>query len=93
MLNIFALFYLLAKDYPFYGVQWHPEKNAHEEHEAISHTEESIVASKHFIDFLVQEASKEEYKPRVSFKELAEETKLFDTHDVVKMNTVQVFEG
>jgi len=81
-----------AKDYPFYGVQWHPEKNAHEEHEVVSHTEESILASKHFIDFLVQEASKEEYKPRVNFTELTEETKLFDTHDVMIIKTIHVFE-
>ncbi|KAL5499772.1 hypothetical protein EMCRGX_G011232 [Ephydatia muelleri] len=49
-----------AFDYPFYGVQWHPEKNNFEwtikEH--IPHSDHAVIISQTIADFFVQEARK-----------------------------------
>lgn len=44
--------------YPFYGVQFHPEKNAYEfvRNRNISHTSRSIRAAQYFANFLIDEA-------------------------------------
>jgi len=50
-----------AKDYPFYGLQWHPEKNPFEWHPALTgvvHTPSSIRVAQYFADFFVNEARK-----------------------------------
>ncbi|CAI9550415.1 unnamed protein product, partial [Staurois parvus] len=49
-----------AYDYPFYGVQWHPEKNPFEWKKAsvISHTAEAIQVAFYMADFFVNEARK-----------------------------------
>ena len=46
--------------YPFYGVQFHPEKNLFEwvRNKNISHTAHAIKASQYFADFFVNEARK-----------------------------------
>lgn len=46
--------------YPFYGVQFHPEKNLYEwvRNKNISHTAHAIRASQFFSDFFVNEARK-----------------------------------
>lgn len=46
--------------YPFYGVQFHPEKNLYEwvRNKNISHTEHAITASQYFSQFFVNEARK-----------------------------------
>lgn len=52
-----------AKDYPFYGVQWHPEKNQFEfvlnkNHENIPHDYNAILVGQYMANFIVQEARK-----------------------------------
>ena len=46
--------------YPFYGVQFHPEKNLYEwvRNKNISHSAHAILASQYFSDFFVNEARK-----------------------------------
>ncbi len=46
-----------AYDYPFYGVQWHPEKNGFEwtPHEDIPHTEPAVAVMQGLANFFVQE--------------------------------------
>lgn len=46
--------------YPFYGVQFHPEKNLYEwvRNKNISHTRNAIQAAQYFADFFVNEARK-----------------------------------
>lgn len=46
------------RDYPFYGVQFHPEKNLYEwvRNKNISHTSSAIKASQYFAQFFVSEA-------------------------------------
>ena len=46
-----------AKKYPFYAVQWHPEKNNFEwtTKEEIPHSEHAVAVSQLTADFLVQE--------------------------------------
>ncbi|KAI8120162.1 Gamma-glutamyl hydrolase [Lucilia cuprina] len=46
------------KKYPFYGTQFHPEKNIYEfiANRNITHTSKAIQASQYFADFLVNEA-------------------------------------
>ncbi|XP_065360981.1 gamma-glutamyl hydrolase A [Calliphora vicina] len=46
------------KKYPFYGTQFHPEKNIYEfiPNRNITHTSRAIKASQYFADFLVNEA-------------------------------------
>jgi len=47
-----------AYDYPFYGVQWHPEKNSFEwtSQEAINHSKEAVMVTQYFADFFVNQA-------------------------------------
>ncbi|XP_002166069.2 gamma-glutamyl hydrolase A isoform X1 [Hydra vulgaris] len=49
-----------GKKYPFYGTQWHPEKNIFEwtEIENINHSPTAIHASQHIANFFVNEARK-----------------------------------
>lgn len=51
------------KHYPFYGVQFHPEKNLYEwvRNKNISHTANSIYASQYFAQFFVSEARKSDH--------------------------------
>lgn len=48
------------KKYPFYGVQFHPEKNLYEfvPNHNITHTSQAIRASQYFANFIVDEARK-----------------------------------
>lgn len=50
--------------YPFYGVQFHPEKNIYEwvRNKNISHTNHAVKAAQYFADFFVEEARKSEHK-------------------------------
>lgn len=49
-----------AYQYPFYAVQWHPEKNAfvYDVHQNINHSAEAITATQYFANFFVEEARK-----------------------------------
>ena len=51
---------LESVDYPFYGVQFHPEKNAYEwkKEKLIPHSKEAVVTTQYFADFFVNEARK-----------------------------------
>jgi gamma-glutamyl hydrolase len=53
-----------AKDYPFYGTQFHPEFPAFEfvDNPAVVHTEESITANNYFSKFFVSEARQNNHK-------------------------------
>lgn len=55
--NSFSLWLSLAKDYPFYGTQWHPEKSAFEwdEREAICHSEHAIATMQMAANFFISE--------------------------------------
>jgi len=67
-----------AYDYPFYGVQWHPEKNSFEwtSLEAISHSKEAVMVTQYVADFFVNQArlnghhfpSKEEEEDALIYK-------------------------
>ncbi|XP_023297410.2 gamma-glutamyl hydrolase [Lucilia cuprina] len=59
------------KKYPFYGTQFHPEKNIYEfiANRNITHTSKAIQASQYFADFLVNEARRN----RQQFKNETEE--------------------
>ena len=48
------------RKYPFYGLQFHPEKNLYEwaRNKNISHTSGAVTASQYFADFFVNEARK-----------------------------------
>lgn len=48
------------RQYPFYAVQFHPEKNLYEwvRNKNISHTSSAIIASQYFAEFFVNEARK-----------------------------------
>lgn len=50
--------------YPFYGVQFHPEKNLFEwvRNKNISHTQNAIAAAQYFSEFFVNEARKSEHR-------------------------------
>ena len=52
------------KNYPFYGVQFHPEKNLYEwiRNKNISHSQNAIKASQYFAQFFVNEARKSHHK-------------------------------
>lgn len=52
------------KRYPFYGVQFHPEKNLYEwiRNKNISHSFHAIVASQYFTEFFVNEARKSSHQ-------------------------------
>jgi len=49
-----------AKSYPFYGTQWHPEKNAFEWNpkESIPHSADAVSVMQHVANFFVSEARK-----------------------------------
>ena len=50
--------YISAFDYPFYGVQWHPEKNNFfwETDEFINHTLSAVKLSQYMANFFVQQS-------------------------------------
>ncbi|XP_035914391.1 gamma-glutamyl hydrolase A-like isoform X1 [Anopheles stephensi] len=52
------------KNYPFYGIQFHPEKNIYEwvQNKNISHTANAIRASQFFADFFIEESRKSEHQ-------------------------------
>uniref|UniRef100_A0A182Q613 folate gamma-glutamyl hydrolase n=1 Tax=Anopheles farauti TaxID=69004 RepID=A0A182Q613_9DIPT len=52
------------KTYPFYGIQFHPEKNIYEwiQNKNISHTGNAIRAAHYFADFFLQEARKSDHQ-------------------------------
>lgn len=51
------------RSYPFYGVQFHPEKNLYEwvRNKNISHTAHAIQASQYFAQFFVNESRKSDH--------------------------------
>lgn len=51
------------RQYPFYAVQFHPEKNLYEwvRNKNISHTSSAIIASQYFAEFFVNEARKSDH--------------------------------
>ncbi|KAJ7340229.1 hypothetical protein OS493_002961 [Desmophyllum pertusum] len=53
-----------AHDYPFYGVQWHPEKNSFEwsTGEAINHSKEAVLVTQYVADFFVDQARLSEHR-------------------------------
>lgn len=53
-----------AYDYPFYGTQWHPEKNSFEWtlHEAINHSKEAVAVTQYVADFFVNQARLSEHR-------------------------------
>lgn len=53
-----------AINYPFYGVQWHPEKSVFEwtMKEELPHTYEAVRVAQHFANFFVGEARKSTHK-------------------------------
>ncbi|PIO28921.1 hypothetical protein AB205_0039150, partial [Aquarana catesbeiana] len=61
-----------AHDYPFYGVQWHPEKNTFEwkKSSAISHTAEAIQVAFYMADFFVNEGNNFTLKNNCEYLEL-----------------------
>lgn len=61
MIKFFYLFdLLLINRYPFYGVQFHPEKNLYEWiiNRNISHTTNAIKAAQYFAEFFISESRK-----------------------------------
>ncbi|XP_053674477.1 gamma-glutamyl hydrolase-like [Anopheles nili] len=52
------------KAYPFYGIQFHPEKNIYEwiPNKNISHTANAIQAAQFFADFFIDEARKSDHQ-------------------------------
>ena len=50
-------FYALGRDYPFYGVQWHPEKNSFEwtSAEGINHSKQAVLVTQYVADFFVNQ--------------------------------------
>lgn len=72
-----------AINYPFYGVQFHPEKPAYEfvvkrGQLKIPHSRESIAVSRYFADFFINSALLNGHEPKVS---LALEKTLIYAHD------------
>jgi len=54
-----------AKKYPFYGVQFHPEKNNFEwtdKYQNIPHTREAVKSANYFADFFVSEARRNQHR-------------------------------
>ncbi|EAA11416.4 AGAP006670-PA [Anopheles gambiae str. PEST] len=51
------------KSYPFYGIQFHPEKNIYEwiQNKNISHTANAVRAAQFFADFFIAEARKSDH--------------------------------
>jgi len=52
-----------AKEFPFYGLQWHPEKNVFEwnESQKLSRISEARAVLQYFANFFVDEAKKNEH--------------------------------
>ncbi|KFB47116.1 AGAP006670-PA-like protein [Anopheles sinensis] len=52
------------KRYPFYGIQFHPEKNIYEwvQNKNISHTANAVQAAQFFADFFIHEARKSDHR-------------------------------
>ncbi|KAK2571885.1 Gamma-glutamyl hydrolase [Acropora cervicornis] len=48
----------VSYDYPFYGTQWHPEKNSFEwsTREAINHSKEAVLVTQYVANFFVDQA-------------------------------------
>jgi hypothetical protein len=63
--------FIFFSRYPFYGIQFHPEKNIYEwiRNKNITHTANAIRASQYFSEFFVDEARKNDHR----FKDAAEE--------------------
>lgn len=59
------------RHYPFYGVQFHPEKNLYEwvRNKNISHTAHAVTVSQYFAEYFVNEARKSNHR----FKDSKEE--------------------
>ena len=62
--------FVLGKELPFYGTQWHPEKNNFEwnEKRKIVHSYNAVQVAQYFADFFVGEARKSQH--RFASKEL-----------------------
>lgn len=52
------------KTYPFYGIQFHPEKNIYEwvQNKNISHTANAVRAAQFFADFFIEESRKSDHQ-------------------------------
>lgn len=52
-----------SKDYPFYGVQWHPEKAQYEfvRNKNIPHSLNSVKVAQYFANFFVEEARRNDH--------------------------------
>ena len=52
-----TFFFSSAYDYPFYGTQWHPEKNPFEwaTREAINHSKEAVLVTQYVANFFVDQ--------------------------------------
>ncbi|KAI0241546.1 hypothetical protein LSAT2_023842 [Lamellibrachia satsuma] len=66
--------YEKAYQYPFYAVQWHPEKNAfvYDVNQHINHTVSAIAATQYFANFFVREAGKSTHRFFTEKEEVAE---------------------
>ena len=55
---------LLGKELPFYGTQWHPEKNAFEwsKQRNIAHSKDAVKAAQYVADFFVNESRKSTHR-------------------------------
>lgn len=53
-----------SRRYPFFGVQFHPEKNAYEWRPSQNnpHSRKAIVSARYFYDWFIQEASKSDHR-------------------------------
>ncbi|XP_002740732.1 gamma-glutamyl hydrolase-like [Saccoglossus kowalevskii] len=62
-----------AYKYPFYGVQWHPEKNNFEwmRTQNVNHSEDAVLISEYLANFFVEEARKSSHKFSSTAEELA----------------------
>ena len=56
-MNVFEhfIFYSSAYDFPFYGTQWHPEKNSFEWEVNACHTLDCVQLAQYMGNFFVQE--------------------------------------
>ena len=87
------MLFFLAKHYPFYGVEWHPEKNEHEIHPEVCHSENAIFCSSFLASFFRDECSRHQsYQLNENYIDFKQSVKMFDTRDVVKMKELYVFD-
>lgn len=58
--NLFLFFFFFFCSYPFYGIQFHPEKNPYEWKRTLNipHTANAIKAAQYFSNFFVTECRK-----------------------------------